>query len=208
MWTCISTRGNDCRKLYVIEVFFFWKIFVTYQITNIKLSKIKPSLHTRKSNVLAGADKTYHQQVVEEKHLSLMYTSALWSVGVRHLIKLAAAHKPAVGKWQDLQNEKSVRSSATDVALLTLTLMDEMNLQEIMSKNMYTLVSCPRWLSPQLGPGRHGHHWSSVPTSECAGRSPPASHVGYPVHYLLLKDTGHLLLELLLNILFYFQTCL
>ena len=29
VWTCMSTRGNDCLKLYVTEVFFFWKIFVT-----------------------------------------------------------------------------------------------------------------------------------------------------------------------------------
>lgn len=29
VWTCMSNRGNDCRKLYVTEVFFFWKIFVT-----------------------------------------------------------------------------------------------------------------------------------------------------------------------------------
>lgn len=34
-----------------------------------------------------------------------MYTGALWSVGVRHLVKLAAAHQPAMGKRQDLQNE-------------------------------------------------------------------------------------------------------
>lgn len=29
VWTCMSSRGNDCLKLYVTEVFFFWKIFVT-----------------------------------------------------------------------------------------------------------------------------------------------------------------------------------
>lgn len=26
----MSSSGNDCRKLYVTEVFFFWKIFVTW----------------------------------------------------------------------------------------------------------------------------------------------------------------------------------
>lgn len=30
VWTCMSTKGNDCLKLYVTEVFFFWKIFVTW----------------------------------------------------------------------------------------------------------------------------------------------------------------------------------
>lgn len=29
VWTCMSSRGKDCLKLYVTEVFFFWKIFVT-----------------------------------------------------------------------------------------------------------------------------------------------------------------------------------
>lgn len=30
VWTCMSSRGKDCLKLYVTEVFFFWKIFVTW----------------------------------------------------------------------------------------------------------------------------------------------------------------------------------
>jgi len=30
MITCMPNREKDWRKLYVTDVFFFWKIFVTY----------------------------------------------------------------------------------------------------------------------------------------------------------------------------------
>lgn len=183
--SCMSLRSSSSgRSLLPAR----WQTWTWTKFIRYVWRSMRHSLQIRKSNRAGCYWQAYHQQVVEEEHLSLMYTSALWSVGVRHLVKLAAANQPAVGKRQDLQNEKSATSSETNVVTVVNAFTKDHDQRKM---NINALVSCLRWLSPQPGLGRHGHHWSLVPTSECAGRSLPAGHVGYPVHYLLLKDTGH-----------------
>lgn len=50
--------------------------------------------------------ESYHQKVVKEEDLSLVHACPLRSVGVWHLVELAATHQPAMGKGQHLQRDK------------------------------------------------------------------------------------------------------
>lgn len=45
---------------------------------------------------------SYHKKVIKEEDLSLVHPCPLRSVGVRHLIELAATHQPTMGEGQHL----------------------------------------------------------------------------------------------------------
>lgn len=49
--------------------------------------------------------ESYHKKVIKEEDLSLVHPCPLRSVGVRHLIKLAATHQPAMGEGQHLHRQ-------------------------------------------------------------------------------------------------------